>query len=1226
MSHDTHADSHGHGTLDANPDLLHGHGHDDPGHGHGPQTFWLKYVFSTDHKIIGIQFLFTSLLFVIVGGLLALGVRYELAWPGQNVPHDSLLPGNMTNLAPENNLARWTVDGRVMLPQGLSYTGSAFADTKMEELESFTAQYSHVMVRLTEKTPEGEKVRHVAVTAIRDGQVQLLDDTGKASSLPTDAFTKQWATDAGGVKGVAVVYTVTGQKAPARDVVAAVPEDLTKAIADFKKAFDVPEGAYTRFDGFEGGLAVSIPVGTRIKGRVTPLAKPINAFVDKTSSVMADYRTPEGVRAVIGTSLREEGRAADSDPLVIEAGAAHQSIGPDPAILPLRPERTWIKLTLLSIRDKKGQYAEVAPVTLKMYAAHEEFDDKGKRSVTSDVYYEKQTLRSEAYNQLFTMHASVMIFFVIIPMVVGAFGNFLVPLMIGARDMAFPKLNMLSFWLAMPAGIVMIVSFWVHEGPAGGGWTMYPPLSSARFSGNLGTTLWIAGVALVGFSSIVGSLNYITTIFNMRAPGMQMFRMPLTVWAVLITSILALLATPVLTAAMIMLLLDRTLGTQFFADTILNGTAQTAAGGQPIMWQHLFWFYSHPAVYIMILPTMGVTSDIIATFARKPIFGYKPMVAAIGGIAFLGFIVWGHHMFQSGMNPVLGTTFMAATIMIAVPSAIKTFNWLGTLWGGNIKYTPSMLFALGFVSMFVIGGLSGIFMAAAPVDIHIHDTYFIVAHIHYVLFGGSMMGIFAGVYHWFPKMFGRQLNQRWGVIHFILTFVAFNGTFFMMHILGIGGHPRRYATILKYDTLEHLQGLNVLMTIFAMMLGTAQLAFFYNVFSSLPRRLGRAMTAFFIVGFFGPMVAGLSIWAARNGLGWVPGKQLTLLKDIISTVATQDPVWHYKGWAAALGYIGLSVSLIGLFALLMRGLHRAGRIAICVVLLPLIWVAIQFMGFGASIFGADGNLAADQTFTVFNVGVYLFGVDWRINWSVTADGAKMWHDIAIGLGHASLFVGLVIGVVWAVWELGRRAMGALVMLAVPFVMLIIAKVFALLGHELTSLEQMLSFGSFLGYLAAMGILILLAKLSGASSLSAPEVLKRSLYVLFIPAFLAPMLLKQETYMAMSGWPIIGWFVGPATFDARWLLLVLSALPGVLFLLAFKPQDDFGAVAEANPWHANSLDWCATTSPPLEHGNFETIPVVYRGPYEYSSPVTREDWLAQTVPLLPGEAELQAEGH
>jgi cytochrome c oxidase subunit 1 len=435
----------------------------------------------------------------------------------------------------------------------------------------------------------------------------------------------------------------------------------------------------------------------------------------------------------------------------------------------------------------------------------------------------------ETYIAFVTMHGTIMIFFVIIPILSGAFGNYLIPLMIGARDMAFPRLNMWSYWLMVPAFIVMMASFFVATGPAAAGWTSYPPLSALADmvpGSEAGQTLWIISLLLVGTSSIMGAINYITTIILLRAKGMKMFFLPLTIWSLFVTAILVTLATPVLTSGLIMLLLDRTIDTHFFLPE---------GGGNPLTWQHIFWFYSHPAVYIMILPAMGITSDVISTFARKPLFGYKPMVYSILAIAGLGFIVWGHHMFVSGMNPILGVTFMTSTMLIALPSAIKTFNWLGTLWGGNLQLTTAMLNGVAFVAMFIIGGLTGIYSAATPVDIFIHDTYWIVGHIHYVLFGGSLFGVFAGIYYWFPKMFGRIMDERAGKIHFAFTFITFNLVFFPMFILGYNGMPRRLADPYNYEFLAPLQGLNQFMTYSAYILFVAQLVFVANFFWALFR-------------------------------------------------------------------------------------------------------------------------------------------------------------------------------------------------------------------------------------------------------------------------------------------------------------------------------------------------------------------------------------------------------
>lgn len=446
-------------------------------------------------------------------------------------------------------------------------------------------------------------------------------------------------------------------------------------------------------------------------------------------------------------------------------------------------------------------------------------------SAIPEPYMYEGIIPPQTYNALFTMHATIMIFFVVMPIMVGCYGNFLIPLMIGARDMAFPLLNMLSFWVGAVAGVIMLASFLVPGGPAAAGWTGYATLSArAAYTGvDLGQNLWIISLLVLGISSLMGSINYITTIVNMRAPGMTYFRMPLTAWSLFITAILLLLALPVLTAALAMLLFDRTLGTSFF---IPEG------GGQPLLWQHMFWFFGHPEVYILVLPAMGVTSDLLSTFSRKPIFGYHAMAFSMIAIAFLSWIVWGHHMFVSGMNPLLGTAFMMTTMVIAVPSAIKVFNWLGTLWGGSIRLTSPMLFALGFVSNFLIGGLSGIFMASTPVDIFIHDTYYIVAHFHYVV-AGIIFALFAAVYYWFPKMFSRMMSEPLGKIHFVLTYIFFNATFFPMHFLGVGGHMRRIYNPTQYEFLQPLQDWNVFITISALLLGLSQVPFLINFFWSL---------------------------------------------------------------------------------------------------------------------------------------------------------------------------------------------------------------------------------------------------------------------------------------------------------------------------------------------------------------------------------------------------------
>ncbi|ABB58633.1 cytochrome c oxidase subunit I [Synechococcus elongatus] len=416
----------------------------------------------------------------------------------------------------------------------------------------------------------------------------------------------------------------------------------------------------------------------------------------------------------------------------------------------------------------------------------------------------------DLYNQLFTVHATVMIFLWIVPAGSGAFGNYLIPLLIGARDMAFPKLNAVAFWLLPPAGILLIASFLV-EAPSSG-WTSYPPLS--LMSGKTGEMIWILSVLLLGTSSILGAINFATTIIKMRRPGLGWNQMPLFCWAMLSTSIMAILSTPVLAGALILLSFDLMVGTNFF---------NPLGGGNPVVYQHLFWFYSHPAVYIMILPVFGMISEILPVHARKPIFGYQAIAYSSLAITFLSLIVWAHHMFTSGTPPWLRMFFMIATMIIAVPTGIKVFSWLATLWGGKLQLTSALLFSVGFISMFVIGGLSGIMLASVPVDIHVHDTYFVVAHFHYVLFGGSVFGLYAGIYHWFPKMTGRLLNEGWGKVHFILTLVGFNLCFLPMHWLGLQGMPRRVA---EYD--PQFATVNLICSIGSFILAISTIPFLIN--------------------------------------------------------------------------------------------------------------------------------------------------------------------------------------------------------------------------------------------------------------------------------------------------------------------------------------------------------------------------------------------------------------
>ena len=447
-------------------------------------------------------------------------------------------------------------------------------------------------------------------------------------------------------------------------------------------------------------------------------------------------------------------------------------------------------------------------------------------------------MKPETYLALMTMHGTLMVFFVLTTAPQGGFGNYVLPIQIGAADMAFPILNMLSFWVTFVGLCVLVASFFVVGGPASGGWTAYPPLSAlpgAAPGQGMGQTLWIVSLVFFCAGSLLGALNFIVTTLDLRARGLSLMRLPLTVWAWFTTAILALLAFAVLAAAGILLIMDRSAGTSFFVPggLILSDRIIDHKGGSPLLWQHLFWFFGHPEVYIAILPGMGATSQILSTFARKPIFGYRAMVYALLGIGMLGFFVWGHHMFISGMSPYSSLAFSVLTMAIAVPSAIKTFNWLGTLWGANIRFATPMLFALGFVSLFVTGGLSGIFLGQPSVDIYFHDTYFVVAHFHMIMGVAAIFGIFAGTYYWFPKMFGRMMNETLGRIHFWFTFVGVYAIFMPMHFLGMVGHPRRYSEISGVDFLAPLEPVHVFITIAAFVTAAAQLVFLFNLFWSM---------------------------------------------------------------------------------------------------------------------------------------------------------------------------------------------------------------------------------------------------------------------------------------------------------------------------------------------------------------------------------------------------------
>jgi cytochrome c oxidase subunit 1 len=448
-------------------------------------------------------------------------------------------------------------------------------------------------------------------------------------------------------------------------------------------------------------------------------------------------------------------------------------------------------------------------------------------------------IKPETYLALLTMHGTIMVFFVLTTAPQSGFGNYFLPIQIGAPDMAFPVLNMLSFWTTLLAYVVMLAAFFVTGGAPLHGWTGYAPLSALPSAGpgeQLGADLWVTSIAIFCLASLMGALNFITTVLDLRAKGMTLMRMPLTVWSWFVTAILGLLAFGVLLSAGILLLLDRNVGTSFYVPlVVVNGQVMGHKGGSPLLWQHLFWFFGHPEVYIAILPGMGVASQLLSTFSRKPIFGYRAMVYAILGIGLLGFMVWGHHMFMSGMSPYSAFAFSLMTMSIGVPSAIKTFNWLGTLWGGRIRlYTP-MLFAIGFVSLFVSGGLSGPFLAQPVLDIPLHDTYFVVGHFHLIMGVAAIFGMFAGTYYWFPKMFGRMMNETLGKWHFVITFIGTYCIFMPMHYLGMAGQTRRYSQFTEVAYQTKLLPLQTFMTYAAFVTIGAQLIFVINLFWSMKK-------------------------------------------------------------------------------------------------------------------------------------------------------------------------------------------------------------------------------------------------------------------------------------------------------------------------------------------------------------------------------------------------------
>ena len=439
---------------------------------------------------------------------------------------------------------------------------------------------------------------------------------------------------------------------------------------------------------------------------------------------------------------------------------------------------------------------------------------------------------ADIYLSLVTMHGTIMVFFVLTAGLSGTFSNLLIPLQLGARDMASGFLNMIAFWLFFLSTVLMVASIFVEAGPAAAGWTIYPPLSAlemAQPGSGLGMTLWLVSMAFFIASSLLGSLNYIVTVLNLRTKGMSLTRMPLTIWAFFVTAIIGAISFPVLLSAALLLIMDRSFGTSFFlSDIFIQGEVLHYQGGSPVLFEHLFWFLGHPEVYIVLLPALGIASEVIATHARKPIFGYKAMIISILAIAFLSTIVWGHHMFVTGMNPFLGSVFTFTTLLIAIPSAVKAFNYITTLWKGNIQFNTPMLFAIGFVSTFITGGLTGIILGDSALDINVHDTYFVVAHFHLVMGISALYGMLAGIYHWYPILFGKMMNKNLGYIHFWVTAISAYGVFFPMHFIGMAGLPRRYYTNSNFPLFDDLADTNQIITMFALMGAAVQLVFLYN--------------------------------------------------------------------------------------------------------------------------------------------------------------------------------------------------------------------------------------------------------------------------------------------------------------------------------------------------------------------------------------------------------------
>jgi heme/copper-type cytochrome/quinol oxidase subunit 1 len=783
--------------------------HTHEGHDAHPEVGFLKkYVFSTDHKIIGIQFLFLGLMFMVVGGLLAMLIRWQLAWPDEMVqrtkhPVPILSKTLWSTVAPGEKLgAIVAVD-----PAARTVTVKDVGTYDVRPGDSVTVKASNgqdvqAKVRAVDDNAATIDVTGAPATAaIQPGDTVL--GKRQAGAMPPDFYNMVFSMHASIMIFFVIIPLLVGTfgnyliplKIGAPDMAFPFLNGLA-----FWSA--VPAGAILVASFFmPGGAAqagwTSYPPLSAIQMDAKPWSQ------DK----WFEYQRPESAVERLGAGLRIHGK-------IVKLGDAKFENNALVAPLPAGTDASLVEKTGAAARAAIVDYQRRTGVTLQgVTAVAASTGADARLTITGADQATARGLLAAAQDKLTwqgTWSGPSTLF-----------GFVAMAAMLGYICAYYVRLGNILVNFIVGLAVALVGGFFLNKG-----------VQYAAFDGQ---AAWFLSITWLGFSSLMGGFNYLTTIIKLRCPGMTMFRMPLSVWSLFITSLLVVLATPVLASALTLNLLDHHRLTSFFLPlnwTRSNQLQDIAGGGYPVLHQHLFWFYSHPAVYIMILPAMGMVSDILSVFSRKPIFGYRPMVYAMAGIAFLGFIVWAHHMFQSGMNPTLGTTFAISTMFIAVPSAIKVFNWLGTLWGGNIRFTTPMLHALAFVSMFVIGGLSGIFMASTAIDVHIHDTYFIVAHIHYVLFGGSMFGIFAAITFWYPKMFGRLQSELMGKIHFWITFIGFNCTFFAMHILGMRGLPRRVSSFTAYNSFADLQPMNMFISISAFVMGLGQIPFVINFIGS----------------------------------------------------------------------------------------------------------------------------------------------------------------------------------------------------------------------------------------------------------------------------------------------------------------------------------------------------------------------------------------------------------